>query len=194
MNDQIKQIAQRIRELREILDVDAADLAKQVNVSVAEYNQYENAESDIPIGVIYAVAAALNVDPTVLLTGDAPRMSDYTIVRQGRGVSVERYKGYKFSSLAFNYIGRQFDPMIVDLDPMESPRACGARRAGVQLRLKRHRTAGHRLPGISSRGRRQRVLQPDDPARTARRGRSGKIPDHHQRMNADQIKTESGAK
>lgn len=121
MNDQIKQIAQRIRELREILDVDAADLAKQVNVSVAEYNQYENAESDIPIGVIYAVAAALNVDPTVLLTGDAPRMSDYTIVRQGRGVSVERYKGYKFSSLAFNYIGRQFDPMIVDLDPMEKP-------------------------------------------------------------------------
>ena len=121
MNVQIKQIAQRIRELREILDVDAADLAKQVNVSVAEYNQYENAESDIPIGVIYAVAAALNVDPTVLLTGDAPRMSDYTIVRQGRGVSVERYKGYKFSSLAFNYIGRQFDPMIVDLDPMEKP-------------------------------------------------------------------------
>ena len=121
MKDQIKQIAQRIRELREILDVDAADLAKQVNVSVAEYNQYENAESDIPIGVIYAVAAALNVDPTVLLTGDAPRMSDYTIVRQGRGVSVERYKGYKFSSLAFNYIGRQFDPMVVDLEPMENP-------------------------------------------------------------------------
>ena len=121
MNDQIKQIAQRIRELREILDVDAADLAKQVNVSVAEYNQYENAESDIPIGGIYAVAAALNVDPTVLLTGDAPRMSDYTIVRQGRGVSVERYKGYKFSSLAFNYIGRQFDPMVVDLEPMENP-------------------------------------------------------------------------
>ena len=123
MNDQIKQIAQRIRELREILDVDAADLAKQVNVSVAEYNRYENAESDIPIGVIYAVAAALNVDPTVLLTGDAPRMSDYTIVRQGRGVSVERYKGYKFSSLAFNYIGRQFDPMVVDLEPMENPPA-----------------------------------------------------------------------
>lgn len=92
-----------------------------MNVSVAEYNQYENAESDIPIGVIYAVAAALNVDPTVLLTGDAPRMSDYTIVRQGRGVSVERYKGYKFSSLAFNYIGRQFDPMVVDLEPMENP-------------------------------------------------------------------------
>lgn len=119
MNDQIQQIAQRIKELREILEVDVHELAKQVNVSVEEYEQYENAQVDIPIGVIYAVAAALNVDPTVLLTGDAPRMNSYTIVRQGKGVSVERYAGYKFHSLAFNYIGRSFDPMIVDLEPME---------------------------------------------------------------------------
>lgn len=121
MNDQIKQISQRIRELRDILDISAEELAKQVNVSVEEYQKYENAEEDIPIGVIYGVAAALNVDPTVLLTGDAPRMSDYTIVRQGHGVSVERYRGYQFSSLAFNYIDRQFDPMLVDLEPMENP-------------------------------------------------------------------------
>ena len=119
MNEQIRQIAERIKELRTILEVEAADLAKQVNVSVEAYEQYENAETDIPIGVIYAVAAALNVDPTVLLTGESPRMSSYTIVRQGNGVSVERYKGYKFSSLAFNYIGRSFDPMIVDLEPMD---------------------------------------------------------------------------
>lgn len=121
MNEQIKQIAGRIRELREILDVAAIDLAKQLNLSPEEYERYENAEDDIPIGVIYGVAAALNVDPTVLLTGEAPRMSDYTIVRQGRGVSVERYKGYRFNSLAFNYIDRDFDPMIVDLEPMENP-------------------------------------------------------------------------
>lgn len=119
MNEQIKQISERIKELRTILEVDAADLAGRVNVSVEDYERYENAEVDIPIGVIYGVAAELNVDPTVLLTGEAPRMSDYTIVRQGRGVEVERYKGYKFNSLAFNYIGRAFDPMIVDLEPME---------------------------------------------------------------------------
>lgn len=119
MNDQIRQISERIKELREILEVDAVSLARQVNVSVAEYLRYENAEADIPIGVIYAVADAMNVDPTVLLTGEAPRMSDYTIVRQGSGVSVERYKGYKFNSLAFNYIRRAFDPMLVDLEPME---------------------------------------------------------------------------
>ena len=48
-------------------------------------------------------------------------MNDYTIVRKGQGVEIERYKGYKFRSLAFNYIGRQFDPMVVDLEPMETP-------------------------------------------------------------------------
>lgn len=119
MNDQIRQIAERIKELRGILEVSAEDLAKQVDVSVETYLQYEDAQTDIPIGVIYGVATALNVDPTVLLTGDAPRMRDYTIVRQGNGLSVERYAGYKFSSLAFNYIGRAFDPMLVDLEPME---------------------------------------------------------------------------
>ena len=121
MNDQIRQIAQRIKELREILDVAAVDLAKQVNLPVEEYLNYEEAKTDIPIGVIYGVATALNVDPTVLLTGEAPRMNDYTIVRKGQGVEIERYKGYKFRPLASNYIGRQFDPMVVDLEPMETP-------------------------------------------------------------------------
>ena len=36
MNEQIKQIAGRIRELREILDVAAIDLAKQLNLSPEE--------------------------------------------------------------------------------------------------------------------------------------------------------------
>lgn len=121
MNDQVRQISGRIRELREILDVTVSELAGKVSVSEEEFAKYENAEADIPIGVIYGVAAALGVDPTVLLTGDMPRMSDYTIVRQGNGVSIERYKGYKFNSLAFNYIGREFDPMLVDLEPSETP-------------------------------------------------------------------------
>jgi mannose-6-phosphate isomerase-like protein (cupin superfamily) len=46
-------------------------------------------------------------------------MAEYTVVRQGRGVSVERYEGYKFTALAANYIGRQLDPMIVDITPSD---------------------------------------------------------------------------
>jgi len=115
MNDQIKQIAARIRELREILDITPEQAAISVGISKEEYLSYENAEADIPIGVLYGVAAEFGVDPTVLMTGDTPRMDDYTIVRGGKGVSIDRYAGYSFSALAFNYKNRDMEPMIVTL-------------------------------------------------------------------------------
>ncbi|MEG1753828.1 MAG: helix-turn-helix transcriptional regulator [Christensenella sp.] len=68
MNEQVVQIAARIRELREILEVPQESVAKKVGISLAEYQRYENAQDDIPIGVLYGVAAELNVDPTELLT------------------------------------------------------------------------------------------------------------------------------
>ncbi len=115
MNDQIALIGKRIRELREILDITPEDAAGTVGIPLAEYMSYENATADIPIGVLYGLAAKFGVDPTVLLTGDAPRMDEYTIVRNEQGIKVERYAGYSFAALAFNYKNRDMDPMIVTL-------------------------------------------------------------------------------
>ncbi len=115
MNKQIAQISARIKELREILDVTPEHAAAQVGIDVATYNTYEAGEADIPIGVLYGLATEFGVDPTVLLTGDTPRMDDYTIVRKGQGIKVERYAGYSFQALAFNFKHRDMDPMIVTL-------------------------------------------------------------------------------
>lgn len=112
---EIKQIADRVREMREIMDIDAQKIADKIGVSLNEYLSYENAEDDIPIGKLYLIADELGIDPTVLLIGDNPRMADYTLVRGGHGINVERYAGYEFSSLAYNYIGREMEPMIVTL-------------------------------------------------------------------------------
>lgn len=117
MNQQVVQIASRIRELREILEIPQEEVAHKVGVSLEDYQKYEEARDDIPIGVLYGVAAELNVDPTELLTGEAPRMDEYTIVRGGHGVSVERYPGYAFTSLAYNYKHRDMEPMIVTISP-----------------------------------------------------------------------------
>jgi transcriptional regulator with XRE-family HTH domain len=122
MNQQIQQIADRIKELREILDIPAEELAKKLGISEEQYNEYENAQTDIPIGVLYGIAAEMGTDPTVLLTGDAPRMDEYTLVRKGKGVKIERYKGYDFSSLAFNFKNRDMEPMIVHVSPQNN---CG---------------------------------------------------------------------
>ena len=120
MNEYIKQISDRIRELRDILDLTAEEVAANIGVSTEEYLAYENGEKEIPISLLYKVASIFKVDPTVLMTGDVPRMDDYTVVRGGNGVKVERYPGYSFSALAFNYKHRQMDPMIVTLSKSET--------------------------------------------------------------------------
>ncbi len=120
MNTYIKQISDRIRELRDILEISAEEVAKNTGISTEEYLSYENGEKEIPISVLYKVAGIFKVDPTVLMTGDVPRMDDYTVVRGGNGIKVERYNGYSFSALAFNYKHRQMDPMIVTLSKSET--------------------------------------------------------------------------
>lgn len=116
---QVQQIASRIRELREVLEMSAEDVAQQLGVCVEDYLRYEKGEDDIPVGVLYGFAALCEVDPTLLLTGLPPKMRSYTLVKGGSGVMVERYTGYQFTSLAANYVDREMEPMIVHLAPIE---------------------------------------------------------------------------
>ena len=109
MLPQVEQIAARVRELRTILDVEADDIAEKIGVSRETYDEYEAGTADIPVGKLYLIATELHVDPTVLLLGDEPRMVDYTLIRGGNGLAVERYAGYKFTSLAYNYIDREME-------------------------------------------------------------------------------------
>ncbi|PWM36717.1 MAG: XRE family transcriptional regulator [Clostridiales bacterium] len=121
MDENVVQVAMRIRELREVMEYTEETVAEKIGLSVEEYKKYENGELDIPISVIYGVAGVLGVDSTVLLSGETPRMKAYTVTRKGKGISIERYKEYKFSSLAYNFIDREMDPMIVDLLPKDTP-------------------------------------------------------------------------
>ena len=94
MNEELLQIPKRIKELREILEISTAEMAEKLNISYDEYEKYESGEKDIPISALYAIAAVLGTDCTVLMTGESPRMDSYTIVRRGDGVRVDRYAGY----------------------------------------------------------------------------------------------------
>ena len=119
VKNQLQQIADRIKYLRDILDMSALDLAKAIDMPLELYNSYENCEKDIPISMIYNVAAVMGVDPTELLTGESPRMDTYAVTRKGAGVGVERSQGYAFESLAYNFRGRNKEPMIVTISPSE---------------------------------------------------------------------------
>ncbi len=119
--DELRQITERIRYLRETLDLSASEVADKIGVPVSSYVEYESGVKDIPISMIYAIASVFGVDATEILTGEAPRMYDYTITRAGKGIDVKRYEGYAFEALAHNFIGRNKEPMLVTIAPTDTP-------------------------------------------------------------------------
>lgn len=116
-------IASRIREMRESLDLAPYQVAEKVGLSPEAYLAYEQDASALPISTLHDIANVFGMDFTTLLTGEAPRMGGYTLVRKGHGVVVNRNPQYHFESLAFNFKGRTMEPMIVTLTPGETPAA-----------------------------------------------------------------------
>jgi transcriptional regulator with XRE-family HTH domain len=109
------QVPARLRELREACGVSLEALAARLGLPQAACAGYEDGTVDIPIGVLYKITGILNVDLTELLTGNSPKLDTYCVVRQGQGLAVDRYPGYQFTSLAFNFQHRNMEPLLVDL-------------------------------------------------------------------------------
>jgi quercetin dioxygenase-like cupin family protein/DNA-binding XRE family transcriptional regulator len=118
-----RRIPGRIKEFREILEISAIDMARDIDIPYETYAKYEAGELDLPISVLYRISNRLGTDTTVLITGEDPRMDTASVCRAGEGVRVERFPGYEFSSLAYNFKGRTMEPLLVYLDPEKEPAA-----------------------------------------------------------------------
>ncbi len=103
MSDKIKQVAMRIKSLREIKGVSADAIAKKLKVSNEQYESYENGSADIPVSILYEIANEFNVELTSLLTGEEPRLDEYSLVRKGKAPQVERRREYNYQDLAYNF-------------------------------------------------------------------------------------------
>ena len=126
------QIPGRIKELREILEISSMDMAADIKVPLETYIKYENGGLDIPISVLYGIAGRLGTNVTVLLTGEDPRMESAAVCRKDKGVQIERYPGYEFSSLAYNFKGRTMEPLLVKLDS-SGPQAALVSHSGQEF-------------------------------------------------------------
>ena len=102
MNEQIKQIAERLRGLREVLDLTPEEVAQSCQMPVDNYLEMESGNKDISVSALQQIA---------------PKMSSYFLTRKGAGVSVERTKRYKYESLASGFRRRLADPFIVTVEP-----------------------------------------------------------------------------
>jgi transcriptional regulator with XRE-family HTH domain len=117
MSDQVKQIAVRIKDLREIANLTEETLSKELGTTVETYREYETGTVDIPIGFLFEVANRFGVELTAILTGEGPRLHTYCLVRKGKGVKVDRRNPYKYQSLAYNFIHKKAEPFLVMVEP-----------------------------------------------------------------------------
>jgi len=117
MSDQIKMIAARIKELREISGVSIETLSKEFGISKETYEEYESGNTDIPVSFLYEIANKFKVELTAILTGEVPKLHTYALSRKDKGVNVERSKQYKYQNLAYNFAHKKAEPFLVTVEP-----------------------------------------------------------------------------
>ena len=117
MDEQLKQIGERLRGLRDVLDLTAQEVADTIGISVEKYEKIEQGEVDITISNLMKIAHKYGVSPEELMFAEAPHMKSYSVVRKGQGMSVERTKAYKYQSLVGGFVGHKADVFIVTVEP-----------------------------------------------------------------------------
>lgn len=117
MEEAIKQIGERLKGLRDALDLTTDEVAKSCGVTKEKYEQMENGETELSVSTLQKIAKTYDVELDALMFGEEPHMNSYFLTRRGKGLSVERRKAYKYQSLASGFRGRKADPFIVKVDP-----------------------------------------------------------------------------
>ncbi len=113
INLKIKEMAQRIRELREIQGFSLEEMANSTGVSVEEYEKCENGGSDLNFAFIYRCAAALGVNVTDIIEGYSPNLKSYTVTRAGAGQQIAKAHGMVYHNLAYAFKNRIAEPLFV---------------------------------------------------------------------------------
>ena len=121
MDEQIKQIAERLRGLRDAMELTTEELANECGIDRKEYEQAESGEYDISVSMMQQIARRYGIALDALMFGEEPKMNTYFLTRAGKGVSVERTKAYKYQSLAAGFKNRKADPFIVTVEPNDNP-------------------------------------------------------------------------
>ncbi len=117
--ENIALIAERIKALRDIMEVSAEEMAAALGLKTDEYLEYEKGGTDFSFSFLYTVADQLGIDITDLLTGESARLSMYTLVRKGEGLEMRRRSEYKYMHLAYLFKEKKMEPFLVTVEPSD---------------------------------------------------------------------------
>ena len=113
LNYKIKEMAGRIKELREIEGISPEEIALKAGVSLDEYLACERGESDLNFAFLYRCALALDVNVTDIIEGHSPTLKSFTMTRKGKGQEIADAHGMTYYNMAYAFRNRIAEPLYV---------------------------------------------------------------------------------
>ena len=111
----IKQIADRIRELRLISGLSIADMAERTGISEIEYEECENGNRNLSIAFLYHCVLIFGVDMSDILEGKSPKLRSYALTRKGEGQRIEEAHNMVGYNLASGFRNRIALPLYMEM-------------------------------------------------------------------------------
>ena len=113
LDSKILEMANRIRDLRELLGISEEEMAGNTGISVEEYRACEAGQRDLNFTFIYRCANAFRVNVTDIIEGVSPTLKSYTVTRQGGGQKISQAHGMTYYNLAYTFQNRIAEPLYV---------------------------------------------------------------------------------
>ena len=120
MNNQLMEVAFRIKEMREVCGFTVEDMAAKTDITAEQYCEYEKGTTDFPFSFIHKCALAFGVDMTDLLEGRSAKLSTYTVTRKGQGRETAKEDGIDIANLAPKFKDKLAEPYYVTYEYSQS--------------------------------------------------------------------------
>ncbi|MBE6668297.1 MAG: cupin domain-containing protein [Ruminococcaceae bacterium] len=124
----LKQIADRIRELRIVTGLSIAEMAEKTGLSESEYEACENGTRNLSIAFLYHCVLIFGVDMSDILEGKSPKLRSYALTRRGEGQKIEEAHHMVGYNLASGFRNRIALPLYMDMKYHE-----GAENEDIEL-------------------------------------------------------------
>lgn len=113
MNGKTKEIAERLKGLRQLMDLSTNEMANFTDVSVEDYIAAEAGENIFSFTFLYKCAKVFGVEITELISGEPQRLKYYQVTRKNQGLEIEKRKEFRYSHLAAMVKHENSEPFIV---------------------------------------------------------------------------------
>ena len=120
MEDKIKQIASRIKELRLITGLSVKEMAERTGLSEYEYEQCEEGNRNLSVAFLYHCTLSFGVDMGDILEGKSPKLRSYALTRRGDGQRIEEAHNMVGFNLASGFRNRIALPLYMELNYHEN--------------------------------------------------------------------------